>query len=64
MMQILIYRGVPVVAVERQGDKILVETQQAADAQKAGMPFFEMRQSRAVFRCWVPEGEIIAIDPS
>jgi hypothetical protein len=64
MTQLLIYRGVSVVAVEREGEKILVETLRASDAQKANIPFFEMRQSLAVFRAWVPEREIVAIDPT
>lgn len=63
MSQIVIYKGITVTPIDRSGGKIKVRTHNAADAQKAGLPFKEMSGANAVFEDWVPESELVPIDP-
>ena len=62
MSQILIYKCVPVTALDAEGGKILVETRNQVDAQKAGIPFKTMEGMQAVFQLWVPQEEIVKVD--
>ena len=62
MSQIVVYKGVMVQPVDRDGDRILVRTTNAGDAQKAALPFKDLRDGAAVFEAWVPEGDLVAVD--
>lgn len=62
MSQIVIYKGVLVSPVDRSGDKILVQTQNPGDAQKAGLPFKELKGASAVFEAWVPAADLVPVD--
>lgn len=62
MSQIVIYKGVPVQPVERDGARIKVQTNNPGDAQKADLPFKEMNGATAVFEAWVPEDQLVAVD--
>lgn len=62
MSQIVIYKGVRVQPVEKSGPKIRVQTKNAGDAQKAGLPFKTMDGGAAVFETWALESELIPID--
>ena len=61
MSQIVIYKGVVVTPADRDGDRILVRTTNAGDAQKAGIPFKEMDGTTAVFETWVEESQLRAV---
>ena len=62
MSQVVVYKGVMVEPQERSGKKIRIQTKNAGDAQRAGIPFKELDQGAAVFEAWVPEEELVAVD--
>ena len=62
MSQIVIYKGITVEPKGRESGKIRIRTTNAADANKAGIPFKEMEGGAAVFEIWVPESELVAVD--
>lgn len=62
MSQRVVYKGIFVVAKDRRGDRILVSTDHPGDAQKAGLPFKDLVNGRAVFEDWVPEADLVAVD--
>ena len=62
MNQTVIYKGILVDPVERSGDKILVSTKNLGDAQRAGLPFKELREGAAYFEGWVPEKDLVPVN--
>jgi hypothetical protein len=62
MNQTVIYKGVIVQPVDRQGDRIRVRTSNPNDAQKAGLPFKDLEGGQAIFEALVPENELVAVD--
>lgn len=62
MSQIVIYKGVQVEPVEREGSKILVRTKNPGDANKAGIPFKDMEGGQAIFEVWASEDELVAVN--
>ncbi|MCB1044814.1 MAG: hypothetical protein KDC35_17880 [Acidobacteria bacterium] len=58
----VVYRGVLVSPVDRSAERIRIETTNMNDAQKAGIPFSEMRNGKAVFAEWVPETDLVPLD--
>ncbi len=60
--QIVVYKGVTVQAVDRSGSRILVQSRNAADANKVGLPFKDMEGGVAIFEAWVEENELVAVD--
>ena len=61
MSQVVIYKGIIVEPKDRNGSKILIRTNHAGDAQKAGIPFKDMEGGAAMFEAWVEESEQTAL---
>ncbi len=62
MSQVVVYKGVVVRPVERADSKILVRTDNPGDAQKAGIPFKDLDQGRAIFEAWVSDNELSPVN--
>ncbi|MCB1052492.1 MAG: hypothetical protein H6510_11050 [Acidobacteria bacterium] len=62
MSQVLIYKGIQVQAQDMENGKVLVQTRNPVDAQKAGIPFKELQSGVAIFEAWVPQAEIVPIN--
>lgn len=62
MSQIVIYKGVRVEPVEREGGKIRVRTTNPGDANTAEIPFKDMEGGQAVFETWANEDELVAVN--
>lgn len=62
MSQMVIYKGIVVEPVERDGEKLRIRSKNPADAQKASLEFTDMQGTIALFEAWVPETECRAVD--
>ncbi len=62
MTQTVVYQGVLVTPIDRTGSRIRVECVNLTDAQRAEIPFSEMRDGKAIFAKWVEETELVALD--
>lgn len=61
MSQVVIFKGIMVEPLEREGKKIRIRTKNAADAQRAEVPFKTMENGAAVFETWALEEELVAV---
>lgn len=64
MSQMVVYRGVVVTPTQRDGQRILVECADMSAAQKAEIPFHEMRDGKAIFAVWAEESDLVAVNPA
>ena len=62
MSQTVIYKGITVKPVERSSGKVCIQTNHPGDAQKADIPFKELKDGAAVFEVWVPIEDLVAVD--